>query len=87
MYFVVFICVVLIVKAILRLTMYKDDNNFSYYDNISNIFIGVVLFAYTIKMMRDNSSAIALPSVFETPNVSPIISTAPSISDFSESTK
>lgn len=90
MYFIIFLCVVLIIKAILRLTWYKNDTNFSYYDNISNIFIGILLFVYVLRMkMNSNVQTISMPafaqsSVFTTPNVSPMSSSTPSLSGFSE---
>jgi hypothetical protein len=89
MYFVLFICIVLVVKAILKLTYYKDNDTFSYYDNISNIIIGVLLFGYAIKMMQQNTQISAMPQFengsFTNYSVSPQQSASGSVSSFSGS--
>lgn len=60
MYFIIFICIVLIVKAILGMTYFKDNTEFAYYDNISNIVIGVLLLGYIINKMRKNKNTMNL---------------------------
>jgi hypothetical protein len=88
MYFIIFVCIVLIVKAIVKMTWYQNDINFSYYDNISNIIIGIVLFGYVVKMMKNQQAITLAPSTFVTPSVSsmtPSISDTPSVSDYSNS--
>jgi hypothetical protein len=84
MYFLLFISVILILKAAVGMIWYQNDVNFKYYDNISNICIGIALIGC---MMMNVPKSVSLPaSVFTTPNVSSVNSLTPSISDSSERT-
>ena len=95
MYFVLFICILLVVKAILKLTYYANNDTFSYYDNISNIVIGVLLFGYTVKMMQTpqviqmpnfGNGSISNYSVSPSPSISETLSPTASISGFDSPT-